>query len=50
MIELAQSQDDENVSEYIDEDLVRSIDYGNVTQYYPATHAIIRGRFGVKSI
>jgi hypothetical protein len=50
MIELAQCEADENVSEYIDEDLVCSIDYGNVAQYYPATNSIIRARFDVKSI
>ena len=46
-IEMAQNQDDENVSEYIPEDLIQSLDYGNVTQYYPATRARIRQRIGI---
>jgi len=46
----AKFQEDENVSEYIPEDLVRTLDYGNVAEYYPATRAIIRERIGLKTI
>jgi hypothetical protein len=38
---------DENISEYIPEDLVRSLDYGNATEHYLATRARIRQRIGL---
>jgi type I site-specific restriction-modification system R (restriction) subunit len=43
-----QEMDGENVSEYIPEDLVRSLDYGNVAQNYFAIHNTIRQRIGIK--
>jgi hypothetical protein len=38
---------DENISEYIPEDLVRSLDYGNASEHYLATRARIRLRIGL---
>jgi hypothetical protein len=47
-IAIAKIQDDENVSEYIPEDLVRSLDYGNVTQNYSLIRSRIRDRICAK--